>query len=137
MTEIQLWDVLEERGLTPFEAQIMTKELLVKLNTTQLGVRVEIEHDEFTLSAVERNHGGIFFNLKTIRTTPLSQAVPKYLVMARIYFLRGTNCKSPEEVVVFKKKSIGEWCDCLNQTREEFNKTDKTMPAKTGSAHAA
>ena len=44
-----------------------------------------------------------------------------YLRAARLRFLEGTGCGTPEEVVTKGLKSIREWCDIVSEERQLHN----------------
>ena len=137
MTEIQFWDALEEQGLTPTQAHEVTRKLLLMVNTVTFNKKVAIEQDGFMMTAIDRPHGGVYFNLSSKASNPLSNAMPKYLIAAKLEFQRDTNCQSPEQVVQHGMKTIADWCDCLNKARAQYSKTDKMLPDKTGRVYDA
>lgn len=43
-----------------------------------------------------------------------------YTRIAKLKFLEGTRCQSPSEAIERGIKTIQEWCEVLEQVREEF-----------------
>ena len=43
-----------------------------------------------------------------------------YTRVAKLKFLEGTRCQSPSEAIELGIKTTQEWCDVLEQVREEF-----------------